>query len=292
MKETTLLFGTGNGLIGTIARPERTPPAAIGVILLNAGIIHRVGPHRINVRLARELARQGIASIRFDLAGHGDSARPSGERSFADQAVADVRDAADALGAAAGLRHFAVFGICSGAHHAFQAALRDERLTALILYDAFFYPTLKTRLLHYLKGLREPHLLHRSVRFCARRLGLQRSNSRTGTPPPKPAGEMARLGVIEVVPTKELVGAGLQTLIQRGVTIYAIYSGTNLREYNYAGQFHDMFLKYGAADSVQVAFRPDLDHQFSVIQGQRDMIRELVEWTGRLGLPDARAAQA
>ena len=114
MKEETLLFGPGQGLVGTLSVPSR-PTESLGMILLNAGMIHRVGPHRVNVRLARELARHGIASIRFDLAGHGDSARPSGSLSFQNQAVEDIRQAADALANATGLRRFAVFGLCSGA---------------------------------------------------------------------------------------------------------------------------------------------------------------------------------
>ena len=81
MSESTILFGSKGGLVGTLALPDEGNDghADIGFLFLNAGVVHRVGPHRINVRIARQLAARGIPSIRFDLCGHGDSVRVSGE---------------------------------------------------------------------------------------------------------------------------------------------------------------------------------------------------------------------
>ena len=42
-------------------------------VFLSAGLLHRVGPHGLHVRLARELAQMGFSSLRVDLAGTGDS---------------------------------------------------------------------------------------------------------------------------------------------------------------------------------------------------------------------------
>ena len=93
MIERTITFGADSGLIGTLCLPS-TPGAdgsGVGQILFNAGVVHRIGPHRINVKLARSLAASGIASIRFDLSGLGDSARASGNLAFEEQAVIDIR---------------------------------------------------------------------------------------------------------------------------------------------------------------------------------------------------------
>jgi pimeloyl-ACP methyl ester carboxylesterase len=279
MREETVLFGIGNDLVGTLNVPH-SRRGALGVVLLNAGMIHRIGPHRINVRLARELAQHGIASIRFDLAGHGDSPRPSGALSFQDQAVEDIRQAADTLGKATGLERFAVFGICSGAYHAFNAAARDERLTDLILIDAFRYPTRKTRLIYYLSRLRQPQRLRRALRFLGRRI-VKGANAA----PPAPVAQRERLGVIDVFPPRESVGPALRALLDRGARIFMGYSASDVEEYNYRRQFEDSFAEYGVAGRVRVDYRSDLDHQFTSSAEQREFIRELVAWTVSGGVP-------
>ena len=61
MTEHTLAFGLNKALIGTICLPSTAQSSGIGVIFFNAGVVHRIGPHRIHVRLARALAAKGIS---------------------------------------------------------------------------------------------------------------------------------------------------------------------------------------------------------------------------------------
>src|SRR5205085_6183975 len=70
-RETLCRFGADSHLFGVLTEPgeKRDLPA---VILLNAGSIHRVGPSRLYVRIARELAQDGFASLRLDHEGLGD----------------------------------------------------------------------------------------------------------------------------------------------------------------------------------------------------------------------------
>ena len=63
--------------ITTVAPRRRAEAGQPWVVLLNAGIIHRIGPNRLYVQLARRLASRGHAVLRFDLAGIGDSEPPS-----------------------------------------------------------------------------------------------------------------------------------------------------------------------------------------------------------------------
>ncbi|MGH9337465.1 MAG: alpha/beta fold hydrolase, partial [Vicinamibacteria bacterium] len=63
MSEKTLLFGKTKSLAGVVTDPVggrnlRTPP--LGFVILNAGIVHHVGPNRIHVKLARRLAEAGF----------------------------------------------------------------------------------------------------------------------------------------------------------------------------------------------------------------------------------------
>ena len=273
MQEHSLTFGAGSQLVGTVALPEATGTASgLGFLLFNAGVVHRVGPHRINVRLARLLAARGIPSIRFDLAGHGDSARLTGQHSFEAQAVVDVRAAMDALGLAANIDRFAIFGLCSGAYHGFATALVDERVVGLVLFDAYRYPTLKTHVYHYLKVLREPHLAPRVRRLLRRAiLGLGRPFQRIGTSGAKP--RVSELGRINFVPSKADFAAGLKTLLDRGVKIVMVYSSGDIRHYNYEGQFRDTFAPFGIADRIPAAFWPDVSHGASALADQAKLMR-------------------
>lgn len=278
MGEHTILFGPGDGLVGTVALPQVPAQGAggIGLLLFNAGVVHRVGPHRINVRIARRLAEAGVASMRFDLAGHGDSARPSGERSFGDQAVVDIRAAMDALSAAANVRHFAIFGFCSGAYHGFAAALVDERIRGILMFDAFRYPTRKTRVVHYFRRLRQPHVM-RAVAGAARRaivgLGSGLRAGDGGTPRPEP-----EIGRIDFIPPKAEFAQAMKELLDRGVGIHFIYSGGSIREYNYAGQFRDAFASAGIGERIQADFLPELDHVATGLAHQEDLTRRVVSW--------------
>jgi len=292
MKERSIAFGANDGLVGTITLPEAPAGAVdIGIVLFNAGVIHRVGPHRINVRVARQLAARGIPSIRFDLAGHGDSARFTGQYSFESQAVIDVRAAMDALGSAAGVGRFGIFGLCSGAYHGYATALADERVVGLLMFDAYRYPTYKTHVYHYLNGLRQRHLLPRVVGFVRRETAtlsrrLRGPASAAVTEPPAP-----ELGRVNFIPSKADFAAGLKVLLGRGVKIGMIYSGGEIRNYNYRNQFRDTVAPFGIADRIPAVFLPDIDHQASTLADQSELMRLILAWSGDLRAEEATAAR-
>lgn len=289
MIERSVTFGADDGLVGTIVLPD-APAARIGLLLFNAGIVHRVGPHRFNVRLARQLAARGIPSIRFDLAGHGDSARLTGQNTFEAQAVIDVRSAMDALGAAAHLERFAIFGHCSGAYHGYAAALADERLVGLLMFDAYRYPTFKTHAYHYLKALRQPHLPRRVLGFLRRGVG---SLGRWRAPEGRIAAEhpVPELGRVNFIPSKDVFAEGLKVLLGRGVRIAMAYSGGEIRHYNYRRQFHDTFAPFGIGDRIPVDFLPDADHQASTLADQAALTRLILAWAGDLLAEGSSAAE-
>ena len=80
MREKIVLFGKERSLVGIITDPPKTEkddnlPA---IIFLNSGIIHRVGPNRFTVKMARDLADMGFVSLRMDYSEIGES-KPGGE---------------------------------------------------------------------------------------------------------------------------------------------------------------------------------------------------------------------
>ena len=72
-RERAVLFGRERSLVGVSCRPVQSEGERPVIIFLNSGIVHRIGGNRIYVTLARALAEGGFSSLRFDLAGVGDS---------------------------------------------------------------------------------------------------------------------------------------------------------------------------------------------------------------------------
>src|SRR5690606_31730993 len=98
------------------------------VVILSAGIIHRVGPNRLHVELARALSAAGCTSLRFDLSGIGDSEKRSDGLPPLDASLADIREAADWLQATRGVDQLILVGLCSGADQGLIYAGGDPRV--------------------------------------------------------------------------------------------------------------------------------------------------------------------
>ncbi|MEX2048896.1 MAG: hypothetical protein WEB90_04900 [Gemmatimonadota bacterium] len=137
----------GGRLVGVLAEPALGPgqPRRKGpvVLLTNSGSVHHVGPNRLYVDLARDLARAGIASLRLDLRNLGDSrvGSPADENHpYPATAVEDVALAIDELGRF-GFDHVVVAGLCSGAHTAFHAGLElvSSTITGVICINTLTF---------------------------------------------------------------------------------------------------------------------------------------------------------
>jgi pimeloyl-ACP methyl ester carboxylesterase len=134
MMEKVVIFGSEKNLVGILSEGADgmggdNKPA---VILLNSGLVHRVGPNRIYVKLARRLARQGIDVLRFDFAGIGDSSHRKDNLPFSKGAVHEVRMAMDLLGKIRVAKEFILIGICSGAEISIQCAHEDQRVVGAV----------------------------------------------------------------------------------------------------------------------------------------------------------------
>jgi exosortase A-associated hydrolase 1 len=132
IEQPLVLAAGGQGLVAILHRPSNGPVRA-GVVVLVGGPQYRVGSHRQFVLLARALSRQGIAVLRFDYAGMGDSegAAPSFER-----VDGEVRVAVDALvSACPEIGTVCLWGLCDGASSALMYAPGDPRVTRLVLLN-------------------------------------------------------------------------------------------------------------------------------------------------------------
>lgn len=136
--ETPQRFGAGGGLFGMFCRPE-SGVGDVAVVIGNSGRDPHYGVSRFGVEFARHLAGLGIASLRIDFAGLGDSVGPPGKEGvltsmFESDRRGDIAAAVDLL-VRLGYRSIAVNGNCSGAYHALQGALADPRIGTLLLVN-------------------------------------------------------------------------------------------------------------------------------------------------------------
>jgi len=131
-EERALAFGCGGDtLVGVASVPAE--PVTRGVLIVVGGPQYRVGSHRQFALLARHLAAQGIAAMRFDVRGMGDSG--GDERDF-EGIQDDIRAALDAFVAAVpGMRDIVLWGLCDGASAAALYAPDDARVRGLVLLN-------------------------------------------------------------------------------------------------------------------------------------------------------------
>lgn len=156
-EERALSFRCGaDALVGIASVPAA--PCARGVLIVVGGPQYRIGSHRQFALLARHLAAHGIAAMRFDYRGMGDS---DGEERDFETIHDDIRAALDAfVDAVPGLADVVLWGLCDGASAAAMYAPGDARVRGLVLLnpwvrtdDSVARTTLKH---HYRDRLRDP----------------------------------------------------------------------------------------------------------------------------------------
>src|SRR5262249_11448368 len=108
------------------------------ILLTSAGTVHRVGPHRFYVTLARRWARLGFRVLRVDLSGIGDS--PAGDDgiengTYPRDGYTDLGAAMDLLAERTGAARFVLAGLCSGGDFAFQMGMRDPRVESVLILN-------------------------------------------------------------------------------------------------------------------------------------------------------------
>jgi hypothetical protein len=139
IRELAVSFGADHSSVGVLAEPE-TNERDVNlptVILLNAGIVHRVGPHRLYVALARELAAHGFCVLRFDFCGIGDSVTSSDSDAYIGRATTEVRQAMQFLTETVFATTYLILGFCSSVDVALNLILNDEKVHGAILVNGW-----------------------------------------------------------------------------------------------------------------------------------------------------------
>ena len=134
--EWPLVLAPTPEICGVLCVPAQAKPQGQVALILNAGAIPHIGWARGAVDMARSLARDGIASLRVDLPGLGQSGTPDEKRVF----LYDERGRDDMLRIVNWLEQYgfdqvSAIGTCAGAYQAFHAARFDRRIASLTMVN-------------------------------------------------------------------------------------------------------------------------------------------------------------
>lgn len=132
--EDVVTLGRRGTLVGTWCEPEEHALRGRTILFLTAGGTPRAGWGLATRETARDLARQGIASLRLDVSDIGDSAAAPGAPDPVHYSARQQEDIADALAfletREAG--EIIATGACSGAYLALRGAIADPRIKGAV----------------------------------------------------------------------------------------------------------------------------------------------------------------
>ena len=115
----------GRGATGLLTRPEKAGGG--GVIICNTSREPRAGIGRLAVKIARNLALDGVTTLRLDFPGIGDSEIECTDHMYLADRTEDFARAADYL-RQQGCASVTLFGVCSGAFHVIRAMSTNSSL--------------------------------------------------------------------------------------------------------------------------------------------------------------------
>jgi pimeloyl-ACP methyl ester carboxylesterase len=303
VREQALLLGRQQSLVGVLA-PGNPQPDRIErpyVVMLNAGIIHRVGPNRLHVELARLLAAQGFSSLRFDLSGIGDSEKRTDGLTLLEASLADVREVLDWLEASRGAGSFILLGLCSGADHALLHAGSDPRVAGVVLLDPSIPRTRGYYLRHYGRRLLKASswwnfagALPRLVSRSASSLTSLRSLTWLAWLGPLKSRQAGLTNDVEIgagdgeepldeawadrPEARAFLKLAYQKAIDQGSEMLAIVTGDLENRQNYREQLLDAMQGVSFGDRLRLERFGDSDHTFSFEGDRRRVLSMIVDW--------------
>ncbi|MEO8804844.1 MAG: alpha/beta fold hydrolase [Burkholderiaceae bacterium] len=275
--EQALLLGPRKSMVGVVtqglASAQRTN--APFIVILNAGIIHRVGPNRMHVALARTLAAAGFSVLRLDLSGLGDSEARGDGLAPLDANMADIRDVLDALQATRQVRRFVLVGLCSGADHSVLYAGSDPRVVGVVLLDPSIPRTLRYYLRHY--GIRLLRLRSWLNVVLGRHPHWHALKRRAVPMQDQPDADAQRPKLEEPEVRAFLQNAYGRALAQ-GVQFLAVLTGGLEQRHNQRRQLLDAFPELSFGAQLRLEYYKDSDHTFTSEANRARVIGLIEQW--------------
>ena len=272
MQESVVQFGPNNGLIGFLTTPDESVriAGAPTAVILNAGIVHRIGPFRLHVDVARQLAAAGYSTLRIDLSGLGDSQPRTEKLRGENRAVLDVADALDYLQANYDADRFVLLGLCSGAFNAHQVCVQDSRVVGAVFIDGIVFPTTGYFWRHTVGRLFKPRFYRNAIK--------RRANFKKQSWINEDAG--AELAESEFFfaddLNQEAISQDLKALKDRDVSMLFLYTD-GYDDVCGEKQFREMYA-IAPDEQVQVEYYAKAEHTFRIVDNRSVASQRIVDW--------------
>jgi hypothetical protein len=270
LMEEALQFGAGGRLSGILTWPSvpvREAQELPIFVFLNAGGLHRVGPHRLYVRLARDLSTIGFSSLRVDLAGRGDSAARPG-LPYQQSIAADYDEILDILDSRVGRVQLILAGLCSGADDAIRLAPKDPRIVGLVLMDPVCCRDDRFELR---AAVQKYTSASRYVEFLKRRFESPTTNPRGGE-------DEVDLLSLRDSPTQEQLRSAFESICEREGRVLSVFTQYALGYYNVEGQLGRVVGVNGYQQFCTELFWPQAEHTYTLELHRRRLINEIKNW--------------
>jgi pimeloyl-ACP methyl ester carboxylesterase len=286
ISEQAVLLGKQHSLVGIMtltntAAPNPNPT----VVILNTGIVHRVGHHRMYVTLSRSLAGAGFNVLRFDFAGIGDSEPRTDGLSPLNSSLADLGEVLDWLERERGISRVVLVGLCSGADHAILYGHSDPRVAGLVLMEPSI-PTTVRFYVHYI--LRRLIRLRSYISVALGRSGLLRLwmgelfYGLRSKPDLRPAS-------LKELRFHKYLKQSYRNAIANGVQILAVLTNDTTRQ-TYREQMFDAFPDIEFGDQLKVEFFQGTDHVFTSEKDRARLYDIVLNWMTTTQACPAQAA--
>ncbi len=272
--ELPVMLGKQASLIGIMT--EAGPATGPVVVLLNAGIVHRVGPNRLHVQLARALAESNYASLRFDLSGIGDSPNRADAQSILESAMSDIRDALDWLEAKRQVRKVILLGLCAGADNAVLYASSDRRVVGIVLLD----PTIPRTKKYHINELGR-QIISLASKTPKEAFGSIANLLKRNLPAPTEIGMRADEPVepnLDDDQLRVLFESHYRHCALSGVNMLAMFTGGMQRQHNYREQLVDAFPGVAFGDRLTLEYLAQSDHTFTSEANREQLTRSVLKW--------------
>jgi len=295
IRETSVRFGPADRLYGILCEPTDNSSGVTAVIVTTA-YDHTAGWARSSVELARALAKVGVASLRFDSAGVGDSPPVVARRKqvlYDEAQIADVgiaRDYIDGLGRS---QRTILIGRCSGAYVAFRSTVDDPRWDACLIVNPvafrWRFKGLPKTLKAYLRNALDLETVRRlwagdvDLGAVTKNISMRLVDRMAGSLSPvfAPAKPLTQL-------TRQ-VHRDFHALASRGTPLSIIYTEGDEGQEMFRVNFGDAGEKLSAYPNVQLHLFSAADHNLTPLPAREKMI-ELAKRQA-LSLGDARDAK-
>ncbi|MEP7209272.1 MAG: alpha/beta fold hydrolase [Alphaproteobacteria bacterium] len=286
--DKVVLLGERKSIVAIATQPAAvTGDSLPAVIILNTGIIHRVGHNRMYVTLSRELAEMGHVVLRLDLSGIGDSEARTDLLDPLAACLADIKDAIDWLVSARGAKSVVLLGLCSGADHSIVYAGSDPRVVGVVLLDPSVPPTP----LYYLKHFGSKLLRGQNWKNFLRGRGrIWRPFTRRS---PKAASEewSPRQVSFKDPQVRAYVENAYGKAVQGGNQLLAIFTAGLEHQHNYRRQLLDAMRNVRFGNKLRLEYFASCDHTFTFAADRQRLFSMVKAWLQTTTFVDPGAAR-